>query len=116
MTGKGLYERNIPSNGIQALLIWYFSFVSVTKLRDADASKTEPSKGDAMILEAIRQVLFEDLGFKGNNRSYYDVNNSFIDKVSYPFTGLGARVYRLNQKNACCVKGGCSLNTKTIIL
>ena len=54
----------------------------MTKLQEDDASKSEASKQDAMILEAIRQVLFEDLGYKGNNRSYYDVNNSFIDKVS----------------------------------
>ena len=61
-----------------------FKFDTVAKLQEHDASKSEASKQDAIILEAIRQVLFEDLGYKGNNRSYYDVNNSFIDKVSQP--------------------------------
>ena len=37
--------------------------------------------GDDITIEAINEVLFKDLGFHGNNRSYYDVNNSFIDKV-----------------------------------
>ena len=33
------------------------------------------------VLEAIRFVIYEEIGFQGNSRSYYDINNSFIDKV-----------------------------------
>lgn len=34
------------------------------------------------VLEAIRHVMYTKLGFHGNKDDYYDINNSFIDKVS----------------------------------
>lgn len=35
----------------------------------------------AITLRAVRDVLFEDEGFKGNERSYYDPRNSYLNEV-----------------------------------
>lgn len=33
------------------------------------------------VIKAMNQVIYEDLGFKGNMSSYYDIENSYIHKV-----------------------------------
>lgn len=34
------------------------------------------------IFKALNDVLFKQLGYRGNSQGYYNVDNSFIDKVS----------------------------------
>ena len=35
------------------------------------------------ILDAIQVVMYQDMGFHGNRKAFYDVNNSYIDKVCF---------------------------------
>ncbi len=35
----------------------------------------------ALLLSAVREVLFEDEGFRGNERDYYDSRNSYLNQV-----------------------------------
>jgi regulator of sirC expression with transglutaminase-like and TPR domain len=35
----------------------------------------------AQLLQAVREVLFEDEGFRGNEKDYYDARNSYLNQV-----------------------------------
>ena len=40
------------------------------------------------IIKSINNYLFDDLGFRGNTRDYYDPRNSFLDRVIERRTGI----------------------------
>ena len=63
--------------------IRYHAFLSLTVaiLENQPESQMGNADKNYKILEAIQIVLFQEIGFCGNKQSYYDVNNSFIDKV-----------------------------------
>ncbi|XP_065064907.1 F-box only protein 21-like [Rhopilema esculentum] len=78
-------EEEIRKN-MQEIISLVENKVAVVKKRYTNA---QPLPGeDDITIEAINEVLFKELGFHGNNRSYYDVNNSFIDKVLKLHTGI----------------------------
>ena len=39
------------------------------------------NRGPRKVVEAIGEFFYEDLGFRGDRRTYYDPDNSFIDQV-----------------------------------
>ena len=47
---------------------------------DVDNSKTV-----RQILNCVNQVLYDEMGFKGNTENYYAHENSYIDKVNLIF-------------------------------
>lgn len=56
-----------------------FVFEELDRLAErVRAAGIEPSNGG---LEALRQVLFDEEGFRGNREGYYEPENSFLDRV-----------------------------------
>jgi regulator of sirC expression with transglutaminase-like and TPR domain len=49
-----------------------------------DAAETDDSHG----MDMLRHFLFDELGFTGNHRHYYDPENSYIDRVLARKTGI----------------------------
>src|SRR5215470_7812365 len=54
------------------------------KAREAASGLSDPSD----ILEAINSVLFLEYGYRGNNKSYYDPRNSYLNQVIDRRTGI----------------------------
>jgi regulator of sirC expression with transglutaminase-like and TPR domain len=44
-------------------------------------AKAETSSGPHLMQRALNYVLFEELGFRGNNEDYHDPKNSFLNEV-----------------------------------
>ena len=45
------------------------------------ATASRASRRPAALLRALREVLFEEEGFRGNEKSYYDPRNSYLNEV-----------------------------------
>jgi len=43
--------------------------------------RTKPLARSAQRISALREVLFEEEGFRGNEKDYYDARNSYLNKV-----------------------------------
>src|SRR5205085_9011239 len=49
---------------------------------------TEPQEMPAETVAVINRVLFQEEGFTGNRESYYDIDNSYLDRVLTRRTGI----------------------------
>lgn len=52
-----------------------------SKILEANLAKIKLSNDPTSIINEINHFLFMELGFKGNKKDYYNVENSFIDNV-----------------------------------
>ena len=55
---------------------------------DLMAARILPSTGEKVRLESICSLLFEEMGFRGNEEEYYDPRNSFLNEVIDRRTGI----------------------------
>ena len=47
-----------------------------------------PNPGGRVIVETINQILFKEEGFRGNTKSYYDADNTYLNRVLERRTGI----------------------------
>ena len=52
------------------------------------ASRLPSPRYPLKVIEAINQYLFQELGYSGNSRNYYDPRNSFLNEVLTRRTGI----------------------------
>ena len=64
-------------------------YLNILAQMAAEIQKRLPSqKYPLRIIKTINQYLYEDLGFIGNTRNYYDARNSFLNEVIDRRTGI----------------------------
>ena len=78
---------------------------NITGSHDAPSAVKELSLPSSVILEAINNVLYNEMKFTGNGDDYYNPDNSFINKVC-------TYVKCLNAFMICCICMYCSITSK----
>lgn len=60
----------------------------IEQMAETLKGRCEPDMAPRQAIQAINQLLFHELGFKGNTQDYYDPNNSFLHQVLDRRTGI----------------------------